>query len=168
MVPAAVSTSMATTPISGKRVLSLPFMASGTYVASPVPGLVCLEVVEALRPALRQWSSVTVMRIEPVVDMPVKPVRAVKPWTCAKKHAAHKPIGPVVAVRGTVIRGIVEVSVRTHGSYSNVYANRNLGLRHRRTAQEASDENGKNKHTNFEHGTPFITSEFPPGQLRAA
>jgi hypothetical protein len=122
---------MATSPISGERVLSLPFMASVTDVASPISRLVCLEVVEALRPALRQRSSVTVMRIKPVIDMSVKVAMAVKPRTCSKKHPANKPIRPVVAVRSTVIWGIVEISVRTHWSWSDVYANSNLSLRHR-------------------------------------
>jgi hypothetical protein len=160
-----MSTRMATTPISGERVLSLPFMASVAYVAAPISRLVGLEMVEALRPALRHWSGVAVMRIKPVVNMSVKAVRAVKPRTGAQKHSAHKPIGPVVAVRGTVIRGIVEVSVRTHGSYSDVYANRNLSLCHGCAAQKASYENGKSKRTNFQHGTPFVTSEFELGQL---
>jgi hypothetical protein len=122
---------MATAPISGERVLGLPFMTSFAYVASPISRLVCLEVVEALRPALRDRSSVAVMRIKPVIDMSVKTVRAVKPRTCSKKHSANKPIRPVVAVRSTVIWGIVEVSVRTHGSWSDVYSNGNLSLRHR-------------------------------------
>jgi len=122
---------MSTTPISGERVLSLPVMASVAYVASPISRLVCLEVVEALRPALRHWSSVTVMRIKPVIDMSVKAVRAVKPRACSQKHPANKPIWPVVAVRGTVIGGVVKVSVRAHGSRSDVYANRDLRLRRR-------------------------------------
>jgi len=131
VVPAAVSTSMATTPISRKRVFRFPFMMRFAYVASPITRFVSPEVVEALRPALRQRSSVTVMRIEPVVDMSVKAVRTVKPWACSEKYAANKPIRAVVAVRSTVIRSIVEVSVRTHGSRSDVYANLNLSFRHR-------------------------------------
>jgi hypothetical protein len=106
-------------------------MASFAYVASPISRLVCLEVVEALGPALGNRSSVAVMRIKPVIDMSVKAVRAVKPRTCSKKQAANKPIRPVVAVRSTVIWGIVEVPVRTHGNWSDVYANGNLSLRHR-------------------------------------
>jgi hypothetical protein len=126
-----MSTSMATTPISGERVLTLRFMASVAYVASPISRLVSLEVVEALRPALRHRSSVTVMRIKAVIDMSVKAVTAMKPRAGSKKHSASKPIRPVVAVRSTVIGGIVEVSVRTHGSHSDVYANGNLSWRHR-------------------------------------
>jgi hypothetical protein len=122
---------MSTTPISGERVLTLRFMASIAYVASPISRLVSLEVVEALRPALRHRSSVTVMRIKPVIDMSVKAVRAVKPRACSQKHPAYKPIRPVVTIRSAVIWGIVEVSVRTHGSRSDVYANSNLRLRRR-------------------------------------
>jgi hypothetical protein len=130
MVPPA----MRTTPISGEGVFGLPFMASIAYVASPIPRLVSLEMVEALRPALRQRSSITVMRIKAVVDMAEKTPMAVKPGASSKKHPANKPIGPIVAVRSTVIWGIVEVPVRTHGSRSNVYADGNLGSRHRCTA----------------------------------
>jgi len=157
-----MSSSMATSPISGERVLSLSFMAGVTYVASPISRLVCLEVVEALRPALRQWSNVTVMRIKPVVDMSVKAAMAVKPGACSNKHPAKKPIRPVVTVRGTVIWGIVEVAVRTHGSRSDVYANGNLSLCHRCRAKKASYENCKSKRTDFEHDFSLIRSEFQP------
>ncbi len=134
-MPTAMSTSsMATTPISGEGVFSLRFMASVAYVASSIPRLVSLEVVEALRPTLRHRSSVTVMRIKAVVDMAVKAVRAVKPGAGSKKHPAYKPVGPIVAVGSTVIWGIVEVPVRAHGSRSDVYADGNLGLRLRCTA----------------------------------
>ena len=120
--------------ISGEGVFSSPFMASIAYVASPVPRLVSLEVVEALRTAPRQRSSVTVMRIIAVVDMAEKAVRAVKPGASSQKHSANKPIGPIVAVCSAVIWGIVVVPVRTHGSHSDVYTDGNLGWRHGCTA----------------------------------
>ena len=125
---------MRTAPISGEGVFSLPFMDSLAYVASPIPRLVCLEVVEALRPAPRQRPNVTVMRIKAVVDMAEKAVRAMEPGTSSKKHPTNKPIGPIVAVRSTVIGSIVEVAIRTHWSRSDVYPDANLGWRHRGTA----------------------------------
>jgi len=109
-------------------------MASFAYITSPIPRLVPLKVIEALRSAPRQWSSVTVMRIKAVVDVAEKTVRAVKPGAGSKKHATHKPIGPIVAVRSTVIRGIVEVPVRANRRRSDVYADGNLGWRHGCTA----------------------------------
>jgi hypothetical protein len=60
-------------------------MVSRSYVASPIPRLVSLKVVEALCPALRQRSNVTVMRIKPVVDMAEKAVTAVKPGASSNK-----------------------------------------------------------------------------------
>ena len=123
-----------TTPISREGVFTLRFMASIADIASPIPRLVSLEVVEALRPALGHRSSVTVMRIIAVVDMAVKAARAAKPGASSKKHPANKPIGPIVAVRSTVIWGVVEVPVGTHGGYPDVYADGNLGWRYGCTA----------------------------------
>jgi hypothetical protein len=124
---------MRATPISGECVFSLRVMASVAYVASPIPRLVSLEVIEALRSALRQRSIVTVMRIKAVVDMAEKAVRAVKPGASSDKHPANKPIGPIIAVRSTVIWSIVEVPVRAQGSRPDVHADSNLGSRHRCT-----------------------------------
>ena len=78
VVPAAMSTGMTT--ISGERMLSPRFMASLDYVASAISRLVCLEVVESLRSTFRERSNVTVMRIKPVIYMPVKAVRSMKVW----------------------------------------------------------------------------------------
>jgi len=125
---------MRTAPITGEGVFSLSFVASVPYVASPISRLVCMEVVESLRPALRQRSNVTVMRIKSVVDMAKKAARSMKPWASSNKHSANKPIGPIITVRSAVIWGIVEVPVRAHGSQPDVYADGNLGLRHRHTA----------------------------------
>jgi len=119
------------TSISGERVFPPGFMASVAYVASSIPRLVSLEVVEALRPAPRQRSNVTVMRIKAVVDMAVKAVRAVKPGASSKEHPANKPIGAIVAVGSTVIWFIVEIPVRAHGNWSDVYADGNLSSPHR-------------------------------------
>jgi hypothetical protein len=74
------------------------------------------------------------MRIKAVVDMAEKAVRAMKPGASSKKHPMNKPIGPIIAVSSTVIWGIVEVTVRAHGSRSDVYVDADLGWRYRCTA----------------------------------
>jgi hypothetical protein len=125
---------MPPTPITGEGVFTRRFMAGIAYVASAIPRLVSLEVVEALRPAPRQRSRVTMMGIKAVVDMAVKAVRAVKPGASSKKHPANKPIGPIVAVWSTVVWFIVEIPVRAYWSHADVYADGNLGSRHRRRA----------------------------------
>lgn len=128
---AAASAVSATTTISGEGVLSLRFMASIAYVASAIPCLVSLEVVEACGAAVWQWSCVTVMRIKAVVDMAIEATMAVEPWASPDKYPASEPIGPIVPVRSAVIRGIVEIPVRTTGSRSDVYANGHLCSRNR-------------------------------------
>jgi hypothetical protein len=154
--------------ISGQRVLRVAFMASVAYVASPISRLVRLKVVEALRPVLRQWSSVTVMRIVAVVDRSVKAVRAVKPGACSNKQPARKPIRPIVAVRSAVVRGVVEIAVRTLRSHSDVYANGNLSRRPRCRPQKTSYENCQNQRTDFEHDISFLIQRFKTGQLRGS
>jgi hypothetical protein len=146
-----------TATISGEGVFSVRIVAGVADVASAITGLVSLEVVEALRPALRQRSNVTVVRIKAIVDVAPEAVRSVKPGAGSDKHAANKPIRPVITVRSAVIRGIVEVPVRADGSRSDVYADRNLGSRHRRTAEKASNENCESKHTDFEHDSSLIS-----------
>jgi hypothetical protein len=129
--PLAVPPAMRTAPISGQCVFIPRFMASVAYIAAAIARFVSLEVVEALRSALRQRSNVTVMRIKAVVDMAVKTVTPVKPGTSPNKYPANKPVGPIVTVRSTVIRGVVEIPVRAYGSHSDVYADANLGGRYR-------------------------------------
>jgi hypothetical protein len=160
-----------TTTKSRQRVFTLRFMAGVAYVASPIPRLISLEVVEALRPALGQRSNVTVMRIKAVVNMAVKAVTAVKPGAGSNKYPTNKPVGPIVPVRSTVIRSIVEVPVRAHGCHSDIYADGNLSWRHRYTAQKPSHESCESKRTDFEHNLSFfllIRTEVQPAQLSAS
>ena len=98
-----MSAAMRTAPVSRKRVLMARVMGSGAYVTSAITRLISLEVVEGFRSTLRQWSVVAVMGIEAIVDMAVKAMRAVEPGTGSNKHAANKPIGPVIAVGRAVI-----------------------------------------------------------------
>jgi hypothetical protein len=90
--PAAISSGMPATPISGQRVLSLAFMTGLANVPMSNSRFVCVEEVEGLRPALRQRSGVTVMRIETVVHMSVKAVMATEPRSRADKQTSYKPI----------------------------------------------------------------------------
>jgi hypothetical protein len=103
-------------------------------MASAISRLVAVEVVVGLISARRKRPFVAVTRVKPIIDVAGEVLRAVEPGASSNKHAANKPIGPVITVRSAVIRGIVEVAVRADGSYSDVYADGNLGLRYRRTA----------------------------------
>jgi hypothetical protein len=64
------------------------------------------------------------LRVEPVVDVAVKALSAVKPGAGSKEYASYKPIGAVVAIRRAVIGLIVEVSIGANRRRS--YLNGNL------------------------------------------
>jgi hypothetical protein len=98
-------------------------MAGVAYVAFSVPRLVSVEVVELRLPAPWQRSIVAVVRVKAVVDVPVKALAPVEPGSSSKKHPAHKPIGPIVAIGSTVIWLIVEVPIGAHRSHSNFDCN---------------------------------------------
>jgi hypothetical protein len=142
---------MRATSISGEGMFGARIMAGVADMASSVPRLVPVEVVELLRAMFRQRSTVTVMRVIAVVDVAVEAMRAVKPGASSDKYPANKPIRPIVAVGSTVIGSIVEIPIGTDGRRPNVYANANLGWRQRRTAQQDSCESSENEQMPFRH-----------------
>ena len=107
------TTAMATTTVAvSAAVFAARTVACVAYVALPIPRLVCVEVVELLRAASRQRSMVAMPRIEPVVHMPIEPMRPMEPRPRSDKDASIEPVRPIVAVRSAVIRSVVEVPIR--------------------------------------------------------
>jgi ActR/RegA family two-component response regulator len=132
---------MAAAAVSGKSVFSATIVGSLSYVAVAVARLIGLEMIEALRTALRKRAVVAVTGIEAIVDVAVEARMAVKPGACTDEDAAHKPVGPIVPVGSAVIRRIVEVSVRANRGDANV--DTDLGWSARRGHHES-----KGKHRN--------------------
>jgi hypothetical protein len=95
-------------------------MTSTAGVAAPIPHLVPVEMIEGLISAFRMWTNVAVMRIKAVIDMAVKVARPVKPRASSDEHAACKPLGPIVPIRGAVVWGIVVVAIRAPGLWSDI------------------------------------------------
>jgi hypothetical protein len=102
-------------------------VASIADMASSVARFIGMEMVERPLAAVRHGADVTMVRIVAVVDVAIKAVTAVKPWTGADEDSSNEPIRTVVAVGGATIGFIVEVPVRTHRRASN--ADGDLGRR---------------------------------------
>jgi hypothetical protein len=90
------------------------------FVSAAVTHLVAVEVHVAegavgVFTAPGPPSVVAVTRIESTVDMPMEVARTVKPWTGADEYAALEPLGSVVAIRRTVVRRKVMLTIRTGG-----------------------------------------------------
>jgi hypothetical protein len=60
------------------------------------------------------------MGVKAVVYVTGKAMRAVKPRTSSNEQSADKPVWAIVAVWGTVIRSIVEVTIGASRGHSDV------------------------------------------------
>jgi hypothetical protein len=79
-VMTAATAGMACSTESG-AVFVVSIMVGCAYMTAPVPRLISLEVIEGLDSTLRHWATITVTRIEAVIDVAVEAVRAMEPWT---------------------------------------------------------------------------------------
>jgi hypothetical protein len=116
---------MAAAMESGKSAFMSGVVITGAHMAATVSRLVAMEVVELLRSTLGQRAMVSMTRVEAVVDVPVETWMAVEPGTGSYEQPAHKPVGAVVPVGGTIVWSVIEVAVRAYGRNSN--ADCNLG-----------------------------------------
>src|ERR1700722_6895330 len=91
------------------------------HVPAAVTGLIRLEMIECLRTTSGQRASVSMMRIEAVIHVAMKTRRAVEPRSYTDKDAVNKPIRPVVPVRSTAIRRVIEISIWTDGRSPDIH-----------------------------------------------
>jgi hypothetical protein len=124
---------------AGKGVLPATFMGGGAHFTTPVPRLVRVEMVESLFSAPRQRTVVAMMGVKAVVDVAVKAGAAVEPGASPNKQPPDKPVGPIVPVGSAVIRGIVEVTIRT--DRRNADFDSNLGGPQGCTTEQCNGEN---------------------------
>jgi hypothetical protein len=124
---------------SGQGMLSACIVAGRACVTASIARLIAMEVVEGLRAVFGERSMVAVVRIVAVVDMAVKAVRAVEPGAGSDENSAVKPVGPIVAIGGTVIGSVVEVPIGAPWRHSN--ADADLGRCHRSPADYCRCEN---------------------------
>ena len=134
-----VGDGMTASPESGQRVLATRIMASIAHVALSIARFVSVEVVEGLCSAFWQRSVIAVTRVKSVVDVALEAMRAVEPGTGPDKSTADKPVRPVVAMRGAVIRWVIEIAVGADGNHTNTDSN--LGRCGRSAAKQGRREN---------------------------
>ena len=116
-------------------------MGGRTYMASPIPRFVPLEVVEGPRATIRQRTNVTSPGIIAVVDVPIEALMPMEPRAGPDEQSSNEPIRPIVAVGSTVIGCVIEVPVRAHRCTPNV--DRDLARCDRSSAQQRSRYSGK-------------------------
>jgi len=82
-------------------------------VSVPIVRFIRLEVVELLRTPSRNRPVIPMVRVIPVVDVPMETLRPMEPRPSPDKQTTRKPIRPIVPIRRAIIRRIVKVPIRT-------------------------------------------------------
>ncbi len=112
--------------------LASEFLAlAPAYVAMPIANFISFEVINFVETfcglgflaTCRPWAVIAMFGMKAVIHVAAEVFRAMKPRASADEDAARKPLRPVVAIRGTVIRRSVIVSVRTLGSDADLDTN---------------------------------------------
>jgi hypothetical protein len=109
-----------------RALLGFATRAFSAYFAAPIAHFVSFEFVRGsplrgwLLPSLWQGATISVLRIEPVVDLTLKVGRPMKPPAGANEDAAIEPFRTVVAVGSAIMRGVVVVTIRAIGGDSNI------------------------------------------------
>jgi hypothetical protein len=92
------------------------------HMAFAVTGFIPLEMIECLRTTSGQRTLVSMMRIEAVVHVAMETRRSVEPRSHTDKYAVSKPIRPIVPIRSTAIRRVIEISIWTDGRRPDIHA----------------------------------------------
>jgi len=88
-----------------------------------IVSLITVEVIELLLTMSRDRPVIPMVRIVPVVHMPMEATRPMEPRPSTDKDPACKPIWPIVSIRCAVIRRIVEVPIWTLRRNTNANCN---------------------------------------------
>ena len=95
-------------------------------MAATVTGLIRLEMIECLGATSGYRALISMMRIVAAIHVAVKTRGSVEPRSYTDEHAVHKPIRPVVPLRSTAIRSVIEISVGTDGRRPDIHAHGDL------------------------------------------
>ena len=93
------------------------------YVTAPIAHFISLEVLHVSRRPRRIWSFtagrhgpvIAVLGMEVIIYVAAETFRAMEPGADADKYSATEPLGPVIAIRRTIIGRDVIISVGTLG-----------------------------------------------------
>lgn len=106
--------------------------------------IVAVEVIIMIA-ATRILSMVSVAGIISIIDVTMPTMGSVEPRACTNEEAVREPLRTVVAVGSAIVRGVVEIAVRTDRLRSHIHteAERNLSFCGGRS-EESESSNDRN------------------------
>jgi hypothetical protein len=96
-----------------------------------------MEMIEGFVSMLGMWTTVAVVGIETVIHVSVEVVRSVEPRAGSDEDTAGEPLGTIVSVWGTSVRGVVVVAIRARRLWPDIDGD--LGAWRARNAQQSDD-----------------------------
>jgi hypothetical protein len=108
--------------------LTASVVASIPYMSLSIARFIPMEMGKRMLIALGQWADIAVTGIVAVINMTEEATVAMEPGAGTDEDAANKPVRPVIAIGGAVIRRVVKIPVRAIGRGPKIYADRDLGL----------------------------------------
>src|SRR5215469_9167054 len=114
-------------------------------ISVPIAVFIAMEfaamVPLAVFTVVRERSAITAACVIAVIHMASEMFRSAIPRTRTDKHTAHEPLRPVVAVRRTVVRRVVEIAVGACGRRADIHTDGNLGFHTRWRCSESQGSN---------------------------
>lgn len=120
-------------------------------VTMSIPSFVPVEVVERLLAFIRKRSLIPMSGVVAVIDVAGEASGTVKPGAGSDEYASYEPIGTIVPIGGTVIRGIVKVTVGADRRDSDINTDRNLSPRCGHCARQQNGQSSQSKSLPSKH-----------------
>ena len=104
---------------------------------------------------------VSIVAIVVIVHVAPEVRSAMEPWTRAYEDSAREPLGAIVAIRGTFVRRVVEVTVGTDWRRPNLHCNLSVQL------LRCNSEGQHSKCNGHKISVKLHIFNFPPGAASA-
>ena len=106
-------------------------------MALAVASLIAVEVIERRCSALGEWSVISVVGIEAIVDVAVEAAGSMEPRAGSEEETADEPVRAIIAIGCAVVGGVIEVAIGAHGCSADINADGDLGGSHMAGAQKS-------------------------------
>ncbi len=145
LVPMVVAASMTSVVpvIPVTAVIIVIVVAAAPLISVKVSAIIGAEM--STISATRELTAIAMAWIEAIIDIAVEASWAAVPGARSEENAIVKPLRAVIAVRSTVVRGVIEIAVRTDRRWTDVDAKiqRHLGFCRRSGGKSKPNDNSE-------------------------
>jgi hypothetical protein len=105
---------------------STAVMAGVANVASAIARFIRVEVRECVLATCGNRPVISIVRIPAIIYVAIKAARTMEPRSGADEQTVYEPVWPVIAIRGAIVRRVIEVPIRANWRRAEIYADADL------------------------------------------